>query len=53
MRALLSRSGGPLSLWAVALPFVTLVLFAGSRDVFWDGDFYLESYPFYQMSRAE
>lgn len=47
MRALLHRSGGPLSLWAVALPFVTLVLFAGSQDVFWDGDFYLESYPSY------
>jgi hypothetical protein len=44
MRAL-NRSRRPL--WAVALPFALLVLFAGSRDVYWHGDFYLEVYPAY------
>src|SRR5215217_5436397 len=44
MRAL-TRSRLPL--WAVALPFALLVLFAGSRDVYWSGDFYLEVYPAY------
>jgi len=42
---LLNRSR--LALWAVALPFALIVLFAGSRDVYWSGDFYLEVYPAY------
>ena len=33
--------------WALALAFATVVLLAGSRDVFWTGDFYLEVYPAY------
>lgn len=33
--------------WALALVFGTTLLFAGSRDVFWTGDFYLEVYPAY------
>jgi hypothetical protein len=34
--------------WALALAFATVLLFAGSRDVFWTGDFYLEVYPAYE-----
>ena len=46
MRALSGRS---LVLPAgLALAFAALVLFLGSRDVFWTGDFYLEAYPAYQ-----
>src|SRR4051812_36235188 len=46
MRSLLGR---PFVLpWALALPFATVLLFAGSRDVFWTGDFYLEVYPAYE-----
>jgi hypothetical protein len=46
MRSLLGR---PLALpWALALAFATVALFAGSRDVFWTGDFYLEVYPAYE-----
>jgi hypothetical protein len=45
MRALSGRS---LVLPAgLALAFAALVLFLGSRDVFWTGDFYLEVYPGY------
>src|SRR5215216_3435079 len=46
MRSLLGR---PYALpWALALAFATVLLFAGSRDVFWMGDFYLEVYPGYE-----
>lgn len=46
MRSLLGR---PYALpWALALTFATVLLFAGSRDVFWMGDFYLEVYPAYE-----
>jgi hypothetical protein len=46
MRSLLGR---PYALpWAFALAFATVLLFAGSRDVFWMGDFYLEVYPAYE-----
>jgi hypothetical protein len=46
MRSLLGR---PLALpWALALAFAGMLLFAGSRDVFWTGDFYLEVYPAYE-----
>jgi Glycosyltransferase family 87 len=46
MRSLLAR---PLALpWALALAFATVLLFAGSQDVFWTGDFYLEVYPAYE-----
>jgi hypothetical protein len=41
----LRRSAVPV--WALALAFVALIGFAGSRDVFWMGDFYLEVYPAY------
>jgi len=33
--------------WAVALAFSGALLLAGSRDVFWTVDFYLEAYPAY------
>ena len=46
MRSLLGRPS--VLPWALALAFATVVLFAGSRDVFWMGDFYLEVYPAYQ-----
>jgi hypothetical protein len=46
MRPLLGR---PLALpWALALAVATALLFAGSQDVFWTGDFYLEVYPAYE-----
>jgi hypothetical protein len=46
MRSLLGR---PLVLpWALALAFAALLLFVGSRDVFWMGDFYDEVYPGYE-----
>ena len=38
--------------WAIALAFAALILFAGSRDVFWMGDFYLEVYPAYDALMA-
>jgi hypothetical protein len=38
--------------WALALGFAALIGFAGSRDVFWTGDFYLEVYPAYQALMA-
>jgi hypothetical protein len=34
--------------WALALGFALTVLLAGSRDVFWTGDFYVEVYPAYE-----
>ena len=34
--------------WALALGFALVVLLAGSRDVFWTGDFYLEAYTAYE-----
>ena len=34
--------------WALALCFSAFVLIAGSLDVYWTGDFYLEVYPAYQ-----
>jgi hypothetical protein len=37
MSALFRRPA--VSSWALALAFATAVLFAGSRDVFWTGDF--------------
>jgi hypothetical protein len=50
MRSLLGR---PSALpWALALAFATVLLFAGSRDVFWTGDFYLEVYPAYERLMA-
>jgi hypothetical protein len=33
---------------ALALAFATVLLLAGSQDVFWTGDFYLEVYPAYE-----
>jgi hypothetical protein len=33
--------------WALALAFVTVVGYAGTRNVYWQGDFYLELYPSY------
>jgi hypothetical protein len=33
---------------ALALAFAAVMLLAGSRDVFWSGDFYLEVYPAYE-----
>lgn len=33
--------------WVLAACFALAVLFAGSREVFWTGDFYLEVYPAY------
>ena len=50
MRSLLAR---PLALpWAMALAFAVAVGAAGSVDVFWMGDFYLEAYPAYQAVMA-
>jgi hypothetical protein len=50
MRSLLGR---PHALpWALALAFAAVVLVAGSRDVFWTGDFYLEAYPAYERLMA-
>lgn len=46
MRALSRRPA--VGSWALALGFAAIVLFAGSRDVFWTGDFYLEVYPAYE-----
>jgi hypothetical protein len=34
--------------WALALAVAAITLYAGSRDVFWTGDFYLEVYPAYE-----
>lgn len=46
MRALSRRpSAGP---WALALGFAVVVLLTGSRDVYWNGDFYPEAYPAYE-----
>lgn len=50
MRALLNRP--VVSSWALALGLAAVVLFAGSRDVFWTGDFYLEVYPAYEALMA-
>ena len=50
MRSLLGR---PLALpGALALAFVAIVGYGGSRDVYWTGDFYLEAYPAYQALMA-
>jgi hypothetical protein len=38
--------------WALAAGFAIVLLFAGSRDVFWMGDFYLEVYPAYSALMA-
>ena len=38
--------------WTLALAFAAVVLFTGSRDVFWTGDFYLETYPAYEALMA-
>jgi hypothetical protein len=38
--------------WAIAAALAVLVALAGSRDVFWTGDFYLEAYPAYQALMA-
>jgi len=38
--------------WVVALIFTIVTLFAGSRDVYWTGDFYLEAYPAYDALMA-
>src|SRR5829696_2469094 len=46
MRSLLGR---PLAMpLALALAFTAIVGLAGSRDVFWMGDFHLEAYPAYE-----
>lgn len=50
MRALLNRP--VVSSWTLALGLAAVVLFAGSRDVFWTGDFYLEAYPAYEALMA-
>ena len=38
----------PALLWLGALACALGVLFAGSRDVFWNGDFYVEAWPAYK-----
>src|SRR4051794_1095058 len=38
--------------WALALGFALVVGLAGSRDVFWTGDFYLEAFPAYKALMA-
>ena len=38
--------------WVLALGFALVVGFAGSRDVFWTGDFYLEAFPAYKALMA-
>jgi hypothetical protein len=38
--------------WALALGFVALIGFAGSREVYWSGDFYLEVFPAYHSLMA-
>jgi hypothetical protein len=45
MRALLRRPAA--TSWLIAAVFSAVVLLAGSRDVFWTGDFYFEVYPAY------
>jgi hypothetical protein len=45
MTALLRRPAT--TSWLLAAAFSIVVLFAGSRDVFWTGDFYFEVYPAY------
>ena len=46
-------SGRPLFLpWVLAIAFALVVGAAGSHDVFWMGDFYLEAYPAYQAVMA-
>jgi hypothetical protein len=39
----------PLLLWTGALACAVLVLFAGTRDVFWNGDFMVEAWPAYKL----
>ena len=46
MTALRRRSNAAAP-WALGAGFAIVLLFAGSRDVFWMGDFYLEVYPAY------
>lgn len=38
--------------WTLAIAFAGVMLLAGSRDVFWKGDFYLEAYPAYDALMA-
>jgi hypothetical protein len=38
-----------LLLWSAALACSVLVLLAGSRDVFWSGDFVVEAWPAYKL----
>jgi hypothetical protein len=47
-----SRTRSSLLLWIGAIACATVVLFAGSRDVFWSGDFYLEAFPAYKFLMA-
>ena len=46
------RKRSDVLLWGLALGFAALTLLAGSRDVFWKGDFYLEAYPAYEALMA-
>jgi hypothetical protein len=48
MRSLLGRP----NVLACALGFAAVVLVAGSQDVYWTGDFYLEAYPAYERLMA-
>jgi hypothetical protein len=41
-----------LLLWSGALTCAVLVLIAGSRDVFWGGDFIVEAWPAYKLLMA-
>jgi hypothetical protein len=42
----------PLLLWSGALGCAVLILFAGTRDVFWNGDFMVEAWPAYKLLMA-
>jgi hypothetical protein len=41
-----------LLLWSGALACLVVVLLAGSHDVYWNGDFYLEAFPAYKLLMA-
>jgi Glycosyltransferase family 87 len=43
---------GDLRLWLGALACALVVAVAGSQDVYWNGDFYLEAFPAYKLLMA-
>jgi hypothetical protein len=47
-----ARHRRSLLLWGGALAFAAVVLLAGSRDVYWNGDFVLEAFPAYKLLMA-